>query len=94
MMRPYNFEKREPPLLTEKMLQAERGRRAVRRQTAALALAGSLSLLCMLLASLLLYRFAPAVSIALLGYTCVSVTGGGVLAVVFVQKRREFLWQE
>ncbi len=85
----YRFERGEPPFLRESALREELERRRLRRQTALLVLAGMLSLLCLLLTGAVLYPVYPALTLACLLYFCAAVTGACVLAVVFVQKRRE-----
>ena len=88
----YRFDGQLPPALRERDLAAELERRRLRRQTALLVLAGMLSLFCLLLTGAVLYPVFPALSLACLVYFCAAVTGACILAVVFVQKRRELSW--
>ena len=93
MKQPYNFEKGEPPVLSEKKLRREIERRRVKRQVTLLALAGLSAQLGMLWASLLLYPAVPVLAKALFIYIVASFAGGGVLAIFVVLKRRKLLWQ-
>lgn len=84
----YRFDGARPPMLRESDLRAELARRKLRRQTALLALGGLLSLLCLLLAAVLLYPAAPALSVACGAYLCAASAGTGVIAIVFASHRR------
>ena len=86
----YQFDRVRPPRLTEAMLRRERERRQLRRQTALLALAGMLVCACLLAVSwLLLVRGHPLLALACVLYLCAALTGGGVLTIVAVQRRKE-----
>lgn len=85
----YRFDGETPPALRESILQKELERRRLRRQTALLALAGMLCLLCLFLTAGLLYPVYPALTLACAAYLSAAVTGACVLTVVFMQKRRE-----
>ena len=52
----YNFEAKEPPVLTESMLRAELVKRRIRRQTAIAAVAGILIQIVFLLCAVLLAK--------------------------------------
>lgn len=82
----YNFEQHKPPMLNENMLRRELERRRLRWQTALIALAGILLQTVVVLAGLLVRNDYPMLTILCLGYTVVSVTGCGVLAVVATRK--------
>lgn len=82
----YNFEQHRPPVLNENMLRAEQERRRLRWQTALIALAGLLLQAVVVLAGLLAVADYPLITMLCLGYTVVSITGGGVLAVVATRK--------
>ncbi len=82
----YNFEQHTPPVLNENMLQAEQERRRLRWQTALVALAGILLQTVVILVGLCVMADYPWLTMLCLGYTVVSVTGGGVLAVVATRK--------
>lgn len=87
----YDFTRVCPPILTEKSLRAETERRIVRRQAALLSLSALLIELCLLLSALVLFLNSPALAILCGIYFVISLTGGGVLAIVFIQKRRELI---
>lgn len=84
----YDFQKAEPPVLTEARLRAELERRRLRRETALVTLAAILTQLCLVVLSVVLYPVEPALSFVCAVYVCLSASGGGVLALVFAQKRR------
>lgn len=82
MNRIYNFEAKEPPVLTESMLRAELVKRRIRRQTAIAAVAGILIQIVFLLCAVLLakeYIFLSALCVA---YVILSATGGTVIAII------------
>lgn len=87
----YDFEQAHPPVLNEHMLRTELKRRKVQRQTAWLALGSLLMLLCLSLIAIRLYAFNPLLSVACAIYVCIAITGGCVIALIFVQKRRSFI---
>ena len=82
MNRIYNFETKEPPVLTESMLRAELDKRRIRRQTAMAAVAGILIQIVFLLCAVLLakeYIFLSALCVA---YVILSATGGTIIAII------------
>jgi hypothetical protein len=89
----YCFDGNQPPAISEKTLQAEIERRKMKRQTALLVLAGMLAEVCLLIAALLLQPVNAALSMIFIAYVCVAMSGGGVIALVFIHKRREFKCQ-
>ncbi len=91
MKKIYDFTRFYPPVLTEKSLRAEAERRRLRRQTVLLALAALLIELCLMLSALVLYPDNPALAILCGIYFVISLSGGGVLAIVFIRKRRELI---
>lgn len=88
----YNFEEKNPPVLNEAMLRSMAAKRRMRRQTAVLALAGILMQICLLLAAFLLYVLNPVLAAAAIVYSCGAVSGAGVIALVYVKKRRSYTW--
>lgn len=82
----YDFEQNSPPVLNENMLRAELERRRLRWQTALIALAGILLQAVVVLAGLLVMADYPLITMIYLGYTIISFTGTGVLAVVATKK--------
>lgn len=89
----YHFDHTPPPELTSKMLQAEIERRKIRRQTTVLAISGVLAELCLLITALILQPVNAVLSAVCFAYTCIAISGGGIIAIVFIHKRRNFLWQ-
>ena len=89
----YHFEGKAPPVLRESILREELERRRLRRQTALLALGGMLSLFCLFLAAVSLYRIQPVLALGGMLYLCAAITGGCVLILVFMWKRRELTWR-
>lgn len=87
----YDFDRKSPPVINENRLRAELERRRLQRQTALLAAGSLLIVFCLLLASLLLHRTAPLLSLACAAYVCIAVTGGAVITLVFTEKRRSLI---
>lgn len=86
-MRPTDhFERFDPPIINENMLRRELERRAQRRQTILLAVAGALFEVLLVLASLLLGELYPALALGFICLAIISTAGSGVIAIVFTQK--------
>lgn len=81
-----DFERFDPPALTEKSLRRELERREQRRRTVLLALAGALLELALVLLGLLYLEFFPALGLGCICSAVVSMAGSGAVAIVFVQK--------
>ena len=77
----YNFEAKEPPVLTESGLRAELEKRRLRRQTTMAALAGIFMQLVLLLCAVLLAKEYIILSIVCTAYVIFSATGGTVIAI-------------
>lgn len=82
----YDFELNSPPVLNENMLRSEQEKRRLRWQTAVIALAGLLLQTVIVLIGLLIMADYPVITMFCLGYTVISFTGSGVLAVVATRK--------
>ncbi len=89
----YCFDGVQPPAICEKTLRAEIERRKMKRQTALLALGGMLAEVCLLITALLLQPVNAVLSMIFITYVCVAMSGGGVIAIVFIHKRRNIIWQ-
>lgn len=87
----YDFTRFCPPIVTGKSLRAETERRKLRKQTVLLTLAALLIEMCLLLSALVLFLDNSALAILCSAYFVISLTGGGVLTIVFIQKRRELI---
>lgn len=83
-----DFEAADPPILTERMLEAELERRKLHRQTALLAAAGILLETCLMLLTLLFWQRIPLLALCSAGYLTASVMGAGILTVVYHMERR------
>lgn len=90
----FDFEAERPPALTEAALQAELEKRQLQRQTAALAAAGILLELCVLLAAAVLFRACLPASLLCMAYAAGTTAGGGMLAVICHERKGDFLWQQ
>lgn len=91
MNRAFHFERYDPPYLTEKILEAERNRRQVRRQTALLAVGGLLGQLGLILWGVLLLRLGMTASaMACLWCAALSAAGCGLLVSVMGRKTEVF----
>lgn len=89
----YCFDGIQPPAISEKTLRTEIERRKMKRQAALLALAGMLAEVCLLITALILQPVNAVLSMIIIAYVCVAMCGGGVIAIVFIHKRRNFIWQ-
>lgn len=87
----YDFERAYPPPLKEHRLRAIAERRRLRHQLMLLVVAAVLLELCLLLFTLVLIVADSWLAILSAGYLIISLTGGSVLAIVCIQKRRELL---
>lgn len=81
-----DFERFDPPVLTEQMLRRELERRERRRQTVLLAAAGALLEALFVLLGLLCWDVAPILSVGCVCFAVVSAAGSGAIAIVFTQK--------
>lgn len=81
-----DFERFDPPALTEQMLRRELERREERRRTVLLAIAGALLEALFVLLGLLCWDAAPVLSIGCIGFAVVSTVGSGAITIVFTQK--------
>ena len=86
----YDFDRYPPPVLNENMLRGELEKRSKKRQTILLALSGVLLQIVALLLDVLTCDRYPIFSVCCLVYQLVSMTGGGVIAVVYAQKGGNF----
>ena len=82
----YDFERARPPALSERMLRKEAERRRTGAVTALLAVAGLLTQLVVLIFGVLMFGFYPWVTAVCFLYVLISLTGGGVLALVLTKK--------
>jgi len=89
----FDFEKVPAPVLTARMLEEEKERRRLQKQTVFLTVAAVFAELCLLLAGLLLKDIYPARAVLCIGYVLCTSAGGGAVAAVFHVKRRDILWQ-
>lgn len=82
----YNFEQHKPPVLNENMLRAELERRRLRWQTALIAVAGILIQVLLILVGFVTKNEYPIITVVCLIYVVISITGSGVLAIVYTRK--------
>ena len=86
-MRPTDhFERFDPPALDEKTLRRELEKRAERRRTVLLAVAGALFEALFVLLGLLLGELYPPLALGCICFAVISTAGSGVIAIVFMQK--------
>lgn len=79
----YDFSRQTPPPLSERELRRRLERRNQQRWAAALAVAGALLQLALLLLALGLATVSPALGLAALVYAALSLLGGGAVALAF-----------
>ena len=84
----FDFEAHRPPVLTERMLREEADRRRLRRQTLILTLAAPATQVILVVLGLILAPAQPMLALVCLGYVCLSVSGGGLAALIFQKERR------
>jgi hypothetical protein len=88
----YSFEQFTSPPLSEKRLREELERRALRRSITMLAAGGILILLCLFALAVFSYPTAPLLSVLCFAYLWIAITGGAVIILIFLQRRRNPLW--
>lgn len=86
MKQTYDFEQFTPPVLNEKILRRELQKRAERRHTVLLAVAGALFDVLFVLLGILYLDIYPLLTFGCICFTVVSTIGSAVIAIVFTQK--------
>lgn len=81
-----DFERFDPPVLTERMLRQKLEERQNKRRAVLLALAGTLFEALFVLLGLLCWDAAPVLAIGCIGFAVVSAVGSGAITIVFTQK--------
>lgn len=84
----YDFDKHEPPRLTEKMLQEELKIREVKRQTILIGIASILFYICMMLCTILMSQIHVIFGIVGIFLIVLSLVSNGILSFVFFHYRR------
>lgn len=86
MRQTYDFERFAPPVLNENMLRRELERRAERRRTVLLAIAGALLQVAAVLFAVLVREWYPVLSLAVVCSAILSTAGGGAAVIVYAQR--------
>ena len=86
MKQTFDFERFAPPVLNENILRRELEKRAERRHTVLLVVAGALFEVVFILLGLLCWNTAPALTLIGIGLSVASMMGSGVIAIVYTQK--------
>lgn len=86
MKQTFDFEQFAPPILNENILRRELEKRAERRRTVLLTIAGALFQAVFILLGLLCWNAVPTLTLACIGFAIVSMVGSGVIAIVYAQK--------
>ena len=86
MKQTFDFEQFDPPILNENLLRRELEKRAERRRTVLLTIAGALLQAVFVLLGLLCWSTAPALALACVGFAIVSVVGSGVITIIYAQR--------
>ena len=86
MKQTFDFERFDPPVLNENILRRELERRAERRRTVLLAVAGALFQAVFILLGLLCWSTAPALALACIGFASVSMVGSSVITIIYAQR--------
>ena len=88
----YDFERVEPPVLNQNMLKRKE---KAKRQNGAVILAvvaGILLQIAMLLFGWTALEWYPSISALCFGYTAISLTGGGIVAIIYSKKEGTGTW--
>ena len=86
----YDFEQAKPPVLNENMLRAKIEKRKLRWQTVLLAVAAFLLQVVMILLGLVTSVEYPQIAVGCFVYVVISITGSGVIAIVYSGKKGGF----
>lgn len=86
MKQTFDFEQFDPPILNENILRRELEKRAERRRTVLLTIAGALLQAVFVLLGLLCWSTAPALALACIGFAIVSMVGSGVITIIYAQR--------
>ena len=86
MKQAFEFERFTPPVLNESMLRRELEKRAERRRTILLTVAGALFETVFILLGLLGWYAVPTLALACISFAVVSMVGSGVIAIIYAQK--------
>lgn len=86
MKQTFDFERFSPPVLNENILRRELEKRAERRHTVLLVVAGALFEAVFILLGLLCWNTAPALTLIGIGLSVASMMGSGIIAIVYTQK--------
>ena len=86
MKQTFDFEQFDPPILNENILRRKLEKRAERRRTVLLTIAGALFQVVFVLLGLLCWSTAPALALACVGFAIVSVVGSGVITIIYAQR--------
>ena len=82
----FDFEQFDPPILNENILRRKLEKRAERRRTVLLTVAGALFQAVFVLLGLLCWSTAPALALACIGFAIVSMVGSGVITIIYAQR--------
>ena len=86
MKQTFDFEQFDPPILNENILRRKLEKRAERRRTVLLTIAGALFQAVFVLLGLLCWSTAPALALACIGFAIVSMVGSGVITIIYAQR--------
>lgn len=86
MKQTFDFEQFTPPILNERILRRELEKRAERRRTVLLAVAGALFQAVFILLGLLCWNTASMLTLTCIGFAIVSTVGSGVITIIYAQR--------
>lgn len=87
----YDFEKYEPPKLSEKMLREEIKRRELRRQIFLLRIASFLVILSIILFAFLISLDSFIIAVLCAVFVCMYLMGNALISVLFFRKQPVFI---
>ncbi len=86
MKQTYDFERFDPPVLTERILRQKLEERQERRRTVLLVIAGALLEALFAVLGLLYWDAAPVLALGCICFALISTAGSGAIAIVYTQK--------
>lgn len=88
----YNFEPKNPPVLSETILVEEIEKRKQKGQTITLFIAGIVIQLVILLFGLMAFDFYPIITMGCVVYALLSVAVSGIMAGVYVRREERVIY--
>lgn len=88
----YNFEAKNPPVLSERILAEEIEKRNEKRQTTMLFVSGIVIQFVILLFGFMAFDFYPIVTMGCVLYALLSVAASGIMAGIYVKREERVIY--